>query len=201
LERGDRRQGLLVYRPTCAACQACQALRIDVDAFEPSRTQRRIFRRGEAELDVAVARPAVTAEKVGLYNRHKVERDLLVQDELLDAAAYREFLVESCTDTIEIDYRHRGQLVGVAVSDVAADALSAVYCYFDPEYGKLSPGAYSILKQIALCREWKLRYLYLGLYVAGCASMRYKATYFPHERLIGGHWRRFERPQSVEQPE
>ena len=49
------------------------------------------------------------------------------------------------------------------------------------------------MKQIDLCRKWGLRYLYLGFYVGGCSSMTYKATYLPHERLIEGVWRRFEK--------
>jgi arginine-tRNA-protein transferase len=83
-------------------------------------------------------------------------------------------------------------LVGVAINDRGDDALSAVYCYYDPDYAKLSLGAYSILKAIDVCRTWGLRYLYLGLYIAACNPMRYKATYFPHERLIDGKWQRFE---------
>ncbi|HVO24080.1 MAG TPA: arginyltransferase [Candidatus Margulisiibacteriota bacterium] len=192
LEAGDRRQGVLLYRPSCPTCNACEAIRIDVDTFMPSKTQRRIFRHGEAAFDTSVGRPTPTAEKVALYNQHKLERDLLVNRELVDAAAYEEFLVETCTDTVELSYRHAGKLVGVAVADRARNALSAVYCFYDPAYGRLSPGTYSILKQIALCRTWGLRYLYLGLYIADCRSMRYKARYLPHERLIEGEWRRFE---------
>jgi len=193
LADGDRRQGLLLYKPTCPTCRACEALRIDVAAFEPSKTQRRVFRRGEALLQTTVGKPSLTPDRVALYNRHKVERGLLVGDGLIDAAGYEEFLVESCTDSFEIAYRYDGQLIGVAISDRAADALSAVYAFFDPDFSRLSPGAYSILKHIDLCRSWDLRYVYLGLYVAGSRRMSYKAGYLPHERLIGGAWRRFER--------
>ncbi len=195
LEAGDRRQGLLLYQPTCPTCRACEALRIDVGAFEPGKTQRRVFRRGEVCLETTIGRPTLTQDRVTLYNRHKAERRLLVGDGLIDAAGYEEFLVESCTDTIEIAYYQRGQLVGVAIADRAADALSAVYAFFDPDYSRLSPGTYSILKQIALCRSWGLRYLYLGLYIGPSRHMSYKANYLPHERLIGGEWRRFERSQ------
>ena len=193
LEAGDRRQGLLLYRPSCPSCRACEAIRIDVEGFETSKTQRRVVRRGESEIQTTVARPTLTAEKVALYNRHKVERGLLVGNELLDAAGYEQFLVETCADTIELTYRCAGQLVGVAIADRTTDALSAVYCFYDPAYARLSPGTYSILKQLALCRAWGLRYLYLGLYVAECSSMSYKARFLPHERRIGGLWRRFER--------
>ena len=196
LAAGDRRQGLLLYRPTCSACTACEAIRIDVAEFQLSKTQRRIFRRGEAVLRTEVDRPTTTAEKVALYNRHKVERGLLVGDGRIDEEGYEQFLVETCTDTIELCYRLGDQLVGVAIADRAADALSAVYCFYTPDHAALSLGTYSILKQIALCRVWGLRYLYLGLYVGDCGAMRYKARYLPHERLIGGTWRRFSRADS-----
>lgn len=193
LALGDRRHGFLLYRPNCGACTACEAIRIDVAAFEPSKTQRRVWRRGEEAFAVEIGAPVVTHERVHLYNRHKAERGLLTGDGTLDAAEYGHFLVDTCADSFEIAYRRDGQLVGVAVTDRAADSLSAVYCFFDPDHSRLSPGAYSILKQIQFCREWGLRYLYLGLYVRGCPAMAYKTGYLPHERLVGGRWRRFDR--------
>lgn len=193
LRAGDRRQGLLLYRPACPTCAACEPIRVDVNAFVPDKTQRRVFRRGEAVLHTEVGRPTVTSEKVALYNRHKVERGLSSGDGLISSDSYEQFLVDTCTDTVELTYRRAGRLVGVAIADRAADALSAVYCFYDPSEARLSPGAYSILKQIELCRLWGLRYLYLGLYIADCRGMRYKARYLPHERLISGMWRRFER--------
>jgi arginine-tRNA-protein transferase len=192
LREGDRREGMFLYRPTCAPCLACEAIRVNVNEFRPSRTQRRVFRRGEATLTSEVAAVSCSLEKVALYNRHKKQRGLLVRQELIDEAGYEQFLVESCADTFEVRYRLADKLIGVAIADRAADALSAVYCYYDPSYAKLSPGAYSILKLIHLCRSWGLPYLYLGLYIAACKPMAYKATYVPHERLINGEWKRFE---------
>lgn len=193
LEAGDRRQGALLYRPRCPGCQACQAIRIPVDTFVPNRTQRRTFRRGEALLETRIGPPVADLERVRLYNRHKIERRLLRADGLIDRGLYEEFLVETCAETFELSYWLDGKLVGVAITDRAADALSAVYCYYDPAYSRLSLGTYSILKQLALCREWNLRYLYLGLYVEGCPTMAYKSLFFPHERLIHGRWRCFDR--------
>jgi arginine-tRNA-protein transferase len=189
LEKGDRRQGVFLYRPNCSACKACEPIRIDVDAFRPSRTHRRVFRQGEAVLETRMTRPKASPEKVELYNRHKIGRDLVTTDGLIDVEEYGQFLVESCTDTIELSYYHKGTLVGVAVTDRATDALSAVYCFYDPTYGALSIGTYSILKHIALCRDRGLRYLCLGLYISGCRAMEYKMRFLPHERLIDGEWR------------
>jgi arginine-tRNA-protein transferase len=67
-----------------------------------------------------------------------------------------------------------------------------VYTYFDPGHAHLSPGVFSILTQLELCKRWDLPHLYLGLYVGECSRMAYKGRYLPHERLIGGEWRRFD---------
>ena len=199
LAAGDRRQGVLLYRPNCPSCSACQAIRIDAGEFRPNRTQRRLFRRGDALLQTTVGRPVLTAEKVALYNRHKVGRKLTVGDGVIDADGYEQFLIETCSDSLELTYYLSGRLAGVAITDRAADSLSAVYCFYDPDLSNLGIGTFSILKQLDLCRQWGLRHLYLGLYVAGCAPMSYKVRYLPHERLIDGVWRRFDRPDGSRQ--
>lgn len=195
LLQGDRRQGVLLYRPRCPLCNACEPIRLPVDDFHLSRTQRRIRQRGDREVRVVLGRPRVSTEKVALYNAHKQGRGLWVGDAPIDADGYQEFLVDTCVDSIELEYWHEGRLVGVAISDRAAKSLSAVYCFYDPELSRLSLGVYSILKQIEMCRDWSLSHLYLGLYVGACAAMSYKASYLPHERLVQGAWRRFGRAE------
>jgi arginine-tRNA-protein transferase len=114
----------------------------------------------------------------------------------IDETGYGAFLVDSCTESFEIRYivdntvegMTESQLAGVAIVDRGSDALSAVYTYFDPDLGHLSPGVFSVLEQIELCKRWGLRWLYLGLYVRNCSSMAYKARYLPHERLLDGEW-------------
>jgi arginyl-tRNA--protein-N-Asp/Glu arginylyltransferase len=49
------------------------------------------------------------------------------------------------------------------------------------------------MKQLELCAMWGLNYLYLGLYIAECDAMIYKARFLPHERLVNGNWVRFDR--------
>lgn len=188
LQAGDRRQGVLLYRTSCAACRACEPIRIDVEAFKEGRTPRRIFRRGQEKIDVEIGPPEFSLERLALYNLHKRGRGLASAEEAMDEPGYRAFLVETCCDTFEIRYRVAGELIGVAIVDRAATALSAVYFYFNPDYAALSPGVFSILKQLELCRRWGLKYLYLGFYIEACRSMAYKARYRPHERLIDGAW-------------
>jgi leucyl-tRNA---protein transferase len=193
LASGHRRHGRLLYRTQCPECRACEPIRLVVGDFTPGRTQRRVLRRGERVFDVEIGPPATTREKVVLYNEHKHGRGLMRDDGPLGAAGYEAFLVDTCCETFEMRYRVQGRLIGVAVVDRGFESLSAVYSFYEPEYEPLSPGVFSILKQIELCRAWELRYLYLGLYVEQCSHLAYKGHYLPHERLIDGRWQRFDR--------
>lgn len=194
LSIGERRQGRLVYRTACPSCRACEAIRIPVADYVLSRTQRRVFRRGAQRIQTELGPVETDLDRVRLYNLHKSERALRQpDDEPLSVAAYGAVLADSCCESFELRYRVDGELIGVAIVDRAERSLSAVYCYYDSAYASLSPGVYSILYQLELCRRWKLEYLYLGLTVHGCDAMTYKRRYLPHERMVDGRWLRFER--------
>jgi arginine-tRNA-protein transferase len=197
LARGDRRHGALLYRPECPDCDACEAIRLPIADFRPNKSQRRARNRGNSLLDVELAHPTVSQEKLALYEKHKSERGLNTPGAApLGPKGYRRFLVDSCVMTYELRYLHEGELVGVAILDRGATAASAVYCFYDPEVAarlKVSLGTFSIMIQVELCRRWDLTHLYLGLYIADNPSMAYKGGFTPHERRIDGNWRRFVR--------
>ena len=186
-----RRSGSCLYHTDCPTCSSCESIRVDVDKFVPSRTQRRAWRRGCNRIAVEIGEPLVDEERVAIFNMHRTARGLSTQD--LDQAEYATFLVQTCCESVELRYRTEGRLIAVAIADVGAQSLSAVYCYFDPAFSHLSPGTFSILKQIEVCRQQRLQYLYLGYYIAESPHMSYKARYLPHERFVDGAWRQFER--------
>ncbi len=193
LAGGDRRQGTMLYRTDCPRCQACEPIRIDVTGFTPNRTQRRVLKRGDEAFRVEIGEPTVDDQRVRLYNLHKQGRRLDSGEGAIDAATYQAFLVDSCCETMELRYWLGDRLAAVAVADRGLQSLSAVYCYFDPAHARLSPGTYSVLKQIEFCRRHALKHLYLGLYIAEAPTMAYKGNFRPHQRLIDGRWRTFHR--------
>jgi arginyl-tRNA--protein-N-Asp/Glu arginylyltransferase len=188
LADGDRRSGMLLYRPNCPSCQACEPIRLNLQSFRPNATQRRVYRRGLEQLETRIAEPVVDEERVRLFNRHRELRDLDRGDGPIDIAGYEEFLTDSCCETIELSYWYEGELAGVAITDVGRVSLSAVYCYFDPRIEGLSIGTFSVLRQLDLCRSQRRQYLYLGYYVAESTHMQYKAKFHPHERRLNGDW-------------
>lgn len=197
LAAGDRRVGRYLYRTQCPNCRACEPIRIPVAEFTAVRTLKRTLLRGDELLQVRVGPAWCDQDRVDLFNLHKQGRGLATGDGLLDHDGYYDFLVDSCTNTLEFSYWHGERLVAVGISDRGAKSLNAVYCCFDPSFDQLSLGTYNVLRQIEACRAWQLDYLYLGLFIAASPHMNYKARFLPHERLIEGVWRRFERPTAA----
>jgi arginyl-tRNA--protein-N-Asp/Glu arginylyltransferase len=192
LAEGDRRNGVYLYRTECPTCRECQPLRLDVDRFRPDATQRRIARRGAELLAVRVDEPVVDRQRVRLFNLHRDGRGLAAGDCPITAESYARFLTETCCQTLEFSYWHADELVAVAIADAGRASLSAVYCYFDLRFTRLSLGTYSVLRQVEFCRETGRRHLYLGFYIAPSPHMSYKARYRPHQRRIDGEWVEFE---------
>lgn len=189
---GYRRSGTFLYRTACDDCRACEPTRLDVASFELSRSLRRVLRRGDAALEVRMQPPQVDAVRVDLLNRHRLQRQLASSNGMLDHSDYESFLVETCCDTRELSYWTDGVMVALATVDFGAESLSAVYCFFDPHFHKLSLGTYSILRQLQIAASTGRRYVYLGMYVAENPHLNYKARFRPHQRRIGGHWQTFE---------
>jgi leucyl-tRNA---protein transferase len=185
-----RRLGAIFYRPNCMACEECKQVRVPVAAFRPSRAQRRCRVRNQ-DLHVEVGPPAPTEEKRELYQRYLALR----HDGQMDGSPgeFYGFLYTSTVSTVEISYRLQGRLVGVGVADLEPDAMSAVYCYFDPEERGRSLGVFNVLWMLEECRRRGIPYLYLGYYVRDCRRMNYKVAYRPCE-ILGpqGDWTRTE---------
>lgn len=187
LEEGDRRSGRFLYRATCRTCHECRPIRIRVAEFAPNTSQRRSLKKNP-DVAVTVGEPQCTEAHLDLYNRHKLSRGLSRSGEPLSEDSYRRWLVDSCADTVEVQYRVDGRLLAVSVLDVGARAVSSVYHYFDPEESRRSLGVYSVLWELAWCKISGFDWYYLGYYVQDCSHLNYKGNYRPHEVKIDGVW-------------
>ena len=188
LALSDRRVGRLMYRPSCGACRACEAIRIPVREFKLSKSERRTFKRNQ-DIAITIGPAIVDEERITLFNRHKLERGLA--DEPITNEHYANWLVHSCTLTAEIRYHLDDRLVGLSVVDIGKSSVSSVYFYFDPDLSDRRLGVFSVLAEASWVRSQGMEFYYLGLYIEACSHMNYKANFLPHERLIDGEWRRF----------
>lgn len=187
LSRGWRRFGWHFFRPACRSCAKCRSLRILVDHFQPSRSQRRTWGRN-ADIRMIAQEPTVSAEHLALYNAYHAdmrERRGWPGD-TISADLYEEtFLQGGGGCAREFLFWKDEALIGVALVDLLPEALSSVYFFHDPEYRSRGLGVYSILKQREFAQRHGMRHQYLGYWIAESQSMAYKAQFRPHEILHG----------------
>ena len=103
--------------------------------------------------------------------------------------SYRSFLFCEWAQTIFLEFRIQDKLLGVAVTDVLPQGLSAVYTFFDPDHSQRGLGTYAVLTQLAEARHRHLNYVYLGYWIANNSKMSYKSRFRPIEGLIEGEWK------------
>ena len=101
------------------------------------------------------------------------------------------FLHCAWSPTCFLELRLGDELVAVAVSDLLADSVSAVYTYYSPEHAARSLGTYAILAQIEYARRLGLDYVYLGFWLRKHPKMDYKRNFRPLEVLESGQWMPF----------
>src|SRR5688572_33037297 len=69
MDASFRRSGHVVYQPVCRGCRACVSIRVPVDRFTPSKSQRRCWRRNQ-DLALTVGKPELTDEKFKVYQKY-----------------------------------------------------------------------------------------------------------------------------------
>lgn len=187
--QGFRRSGQFLYQPDCPACSACQAVRIPVGQFRPSRTQQRL---GKRNADLCPARlPAIdTAECYALFARYIETRHADGSMYPPNREDFTRFLANPPGDyTVFEGFRDgNGALCAVVVCDRFDDGLSAVFSFYDPGMPARSLGTWMILWLLEQAREQGLPYLYPGFFVAGCRKMEYKRRFRPLEIHRDGEW-------------
>jgi arginine-tRNA-protein transferase len=187
--RGWRHFGPGWFRPACAGCQACLSTRIVVEAFVPSRSQRRAQRLAR-HLRVEIGRPSIDEARLALFHtwqRNRVEArgweeaELTVQDYFMRFA----FPTSVAREVAFYDPHNDDRLVMVSICDETPQAWSALFCFYDPAYARVSPGVANILALVDIARAAARPYVYLGYCVLACPSLRYKAAFRPQELLVG----------------
>ncbi|MXS19579.1 arginyltransferase [Pseudomonas oryzihabitans] len=186
-ELGFRRSGDHLYRPHCQLCKACVPARIPVARFHPSRKQSRVLKRN---LDIKVTRcdPGFTEERYQLYARYISERHADGDMFPPSRGQFSTFLVSHLPYAFFYEMRVEDRLIGLAVTDVLPNGMSAVYTFYDPSEEKRSLGVFGILWQIAETRRLGLNAVYLGYWIKGCRKMSYKTEYRPIELFVNQRW-------------
>ncbi len=191
MDAGFRRSGRLVYQPTCTGCRECVPIRVPVDQFKPSKSQRRCWNRNH-DLQVTVQDAAPDDEAFDLYLRYLHDWHADHSQDHRDRDSFESFLYDSPVPTCEFRYRvPGGKLVAVGLCDLGEKSISSVYFFFDPSQSRRGLGTLGALRELQFARERGLAYYYLGYWIRDCRAMTYKSSFRPFQVLDGdGVWRR-----------
>ena len=194
-QQGFRRSQNVLYRPSCAECNACLSARIDVSAFTPSKSQARTARRNGHLVRKATS-PWATEDQYALFRRYLDARHADGGMADMDVFEFAAMVEETPIRSRVIEYADpdRDELVGVSLTDVLEDGLSMVYSFYTPDRPKASLGTFMILDHIEIAREAGLPYVYLGYWVPGSQKMGYKAKFSGLEIYVGGEWQKMRDP-------
>ena len=184
---GFRRSGAFTYRPICDTCTSCIPVRVDVNKYKPSRSQKRAIRQ-HTSLSTTVLSLKNSSEHYELYLKYQNARHSGGGMDHDSREQYRHFLLQSNVNSQLIEFRENRRLVAVSIIDELSDGISAVYTFFDTDDKSSSYGTYSICWQIDHCRRLGLPYLYLGYWIKESPKMSYKTTFRPLQGLIADKW-------------
>jgi len=185
IHRGWRRFGCYYFHPICNGCNECKSIRIDVNKFKKTKSQRKSIKRNK-DTEIIVQKPSITQAHINLYNKYhtfKHKKDGWSHRNI-SPREYRENFVEGAHDFgKEVLFIRDGKIIGIDLIDILDDGISSIYFYYDPDYARLSLGTYSLLYQIELAKILDLPWIYLGYWVKGCKAFEYKPKFQPQEIL------------------
>lgn len=185
LERGYRRFGKMFFRHNCSNCNQCMSIRVPIETFRISKSQRRILNKN-SDISLTVTRPQVSKEHLDLYNEFHSYRSENRNWKFtpIEPDDYLANFVEGHQKYgWEFQYRQNETLIAVGLVDEVFDSLSSVYFYYSPSHNKTSLGTFSVLKEIEIAKNLNKQYLHLGYWIEKNQSMTYKANFKPHELL------------------
>lgn len=184
---GFRRSGRLVYRPDCPSCQACVSVRVPVAKMELRSSMKRIKKKSKNWV-FSVSKPDDSDTFYRLFERYIALKHADGDMYPASRASYDEFLIQGFGNSFFLNAEYQGQLIGVMVFDLMDDGLSAVYCFYEPEFKETTIGTAMILKLSELATALGKDFNYLGYWVKGCQKMDYKTKFSPLEGYINGKW-------------
>jgi arginine-tRNA-protein transferase len=189
-EEGWRHFGPVFFRYTAVerdtAAYHVQPLRIRLDRFEFSKSQRRILRKN-SDLALRIGPSVIDDQRRRLFDAHKSRFKENVPDSLEDFLGW--LPASHPCHNIEVGLYAGKRLLAASYLDLGRTAVSSVYGIFDPAQGQRSLGICTMLHEIEYARDNGYTHYYPGYAFHEASVYDYKKRFCALEWYDwNGHW-------------
>ncbi len=193
-ERGWRHFGPIFYRykeaVTADGLRHVLPLRVDVNGFTPTKSQRRVLRKN-ADVEIRVKQAQLDPERQELFDLHKQRFRDNVPNSLED------FLGPApqagpCL-TVEVGGYLHGDLIAASYLDVGSNSVSSVYAFFNPEFAFRSLGTATMMWEIIVARRSAKKWHYPGYCYVEPSGYDYKRGFGPTQCYDWAAWQPLEK--------
>ncbi|MBL7829223.1 MAG: hypothetical protein JNJ57_21490 [Saprospiraceae bacterium] len=191
LNTGWRLLGNSIVRHNFSVCRAeiCRTvpLRIRLEDFQPSKSQRQLMRRN-AHLVVRRSHIRLSQQKMKLFDLHVGRLQERQPASLL--SFLNPFSAETPVEGLEYRVYLDAKLVSCSFFHLGETAVSGTYCIYDPAYGPLSLGTYTMLLELQFAKEAGKAFYYHGYTYNVPSQFDYKLNFNALESMNWetGNW-------------
>ena len=175
---GWRHQGILFFRyshwPTEGIEHEIMPVRIALEQFEMSKSQRRVWRRNE-DIRWEISPARIDQALLEIFALHSTRFHENIPQSLTDFLGSAPATVPC--ECLMLKALLNGRLVAASFMDQGAQDVSSSYAIFDPEFSSRGLGTLTLLKEITLARGTHRRYLYHGYATRTPSHYDYKKSF------------------------
>lgn len=149
-------------------------LRLDLNDFGFSKSQRKLLRRNSLHFAPASAPRIIDPEREALYQRYADDFNGYLSPTIADSL--EDYSGETVFNTYETTVREKrsGRLVAASYFDLGSESAASILGYYDPDLSAFSLGYYTMLLEIEYCLQNGIRYYYPGYVAPGYGRFAYK---------------------------
>jgi len=187
IKNGFRRSHNILYNQICDGCNSCKSIRIMVNGFKLSKSNKRIINKNKNLFTKRLTNnPSI--EQFKLFKRYLEFKHSNSEMNEMKYEDYCKMFNSPGIETKILEYFYNNKLIACVISDFLKDSISMVYSFYSDFFLRNSIGKFVILEHFLLAKELGKEYVYLGYWVEGSNKMDYKNKFNSSQILKDNKW-------------
>jgi leucyl-tRNA---protein transferase len=189
--QGWRHQGALFFRYTHCVMAGIEhdivPLRVDIEAFQMSKSQRRVWRQNE-DIHWELVPTEIDDRLEAMFHRHSMRFAENIPGSIQDFLGPDPMSIPARTFTLKAWLKE--ELIAASFIGVGTHCVSSLYAIYEPDHAHRSLGNLTLLKELDLAKNAGKRFLYQGFATPLPSRYDYKTRFHASQGLdwTTGNW-------------